>query len=79
MLRCVRLVIDTGIHHYGWSYSKCRYYIKEHVGGDDDFIDDQILRYINNPSQALTYKIGEKLFIYLRNRYLKKWIFKRLS
>lgn len=72
MLRCVRLVIDTGIHHYGWSYSKCRYYIKEHVGGDDDFIDDQILRYINNPSQALTYKIGEKLFIYLRNRYLKK-------
>lgn len=72
ILRSSRLVIDTGIHYYGWSYGKCFDYMKKYVSSDNNFIHNEILRYINNPTQALTYKIGEKIFIYLRNKYIQK-------
>ena len=37
----------------------------------DDFINDQILRYSSNPGQALTYKIGEQVILYLKEKFMK--------
>lgn len=71
MSRCVRLVIDTGIHYYGWSYDKCFKFMKDNLEIDDNIIHKEILRYNNIPGQALTYKIGEKTFLYLRQKYIK--------
>ena len=60
--RSLRLIIDTGIHYYGWSYDKCFDYMKPYFKNESDaFIEDQILRYSANPGQALTYKIGEQV------------------
>jgi prolyl oligopeptidase len=72
MHRCVRLVIDTGIHYFGWSYDKCFKFMKDNLQHKDVMVHKEILRYNNLPGQALTYKIGEKTFLYLKNKYLKK-------
>ena len=60
--RCVRLVVDTGIHYYGWSYDKTFHYMKKNLYFQEQIIKNEIYRYICDPGQAITYKIGE-LFI----------------
>lgn len=73
ILRSLRLVIDPGIHYYGWDYQKCfdvsKKYLTNHT---DEEIDKSILRYMNMPGQAVTYKLGEKAFLYVREKLLKK-------
>ena len=69
MIRSLRLVIDTGIHYYGWSYNKCFKYFKEHGFDTDDQIHQQLIRYICLPSQALAYKMGEKCMIECLRKY----------
>ena len=72
MIRAVRLVIDTGIHHYGWSYDKAFKYYDEHCLSSKKETQNEILRYIASPGQALAYKIGEIFINNLRDKYLKK-------
>ena len=72
MLRSIRLVIDTALHYFGWDYDKCYIFMKEHLQSSDEAIHRALLRYIDNPGQALTYKIGEKTIVYLRDKYLEE-------
>ena len=72
MLRSIRLVVDTGLHYFGWDYDKCYNFMKEHLKSSDEAIHRALLRYIDNPGQALTYKIGQKTILYLRDEYIKK-------
>ena len=46
--------------------------MKKHKIDTDEGIDKAILRYMNNPGQAITYKIGEKAFLYVRENLLKE-------
>lgn len=71
MLRSVRLVIDTAIHYFGWDYNKCFSFMKENLNSSDESIHRALLRYIDNPGQALTYKVGEKTILYLKDKFLK--------
>jgi ribulose-bisphosphate carboxylase large chain len=67
-LRCVRLVVDTGINYYGWSFNKALNYMKKHLTSlSIDEIYNEITRYICDPGQALAYKIGERFILKLRN------------
>ena len=70
--RILRLIIDTGIHYYGWSYDKCFSLMRENLSYSDDHINRELLRYIDLPGQALTYKVGEKTLMYLRYKFLQK-------
>ena len=72
MLRSIRLVIDTGIHYFGWDYEKCFHFMKDHLKSKDEAIHRALLRYIDNPGQALTYKIGQKTILYLREQHIQK-------
>jgi uncharacterized protein (DUF885 family) len=54
--RAVRLVVDTGIHAFGWSRDKALAYFKEHA---PDESAAEIDRYIAWPAQALAYKLGQ--------------------
>ena len=72
MLRSIRLVIDTGIHYFGWDYEKCAILMKEHLHFSEQQIERSILRYMDMPGQAITYKIGEKTFLYLRQQMVKQ-------
>ena len=60
MIRALRLVVDTGMHYYGWSYDKCFKYFKKYGFDTDDQIHTQLIRYICIPTQALAHKMGEK-------------------
>jgi uncharacterized protein (DUF885 family) len=71
MIRALRLVIDTGIHYYGWSYKRCFNFMKKYGFDTDEQIDQQIIRYICMPSQALAYKMGEKCIIECFQKYVK--------
>ncbi|MCM0605003.1 MAG: DUF885 domain-containing protein [Xanthomonadaceae bacterium] len=66
MLRAVRLVVDTGIHHYGWSREKTIAYMDEHLATGKKDISNEANRYSIWPGQALGYKIGQLKIIELR-------------
>jgi uncharacterized protein (DUF885 family) len=57
--RASRLVIDTGIHHYGWSREKAQQYLRDHTALSEHEIETEIDRYIAWPGQSLAYKLGE--------------------
>jgi uncharacterized protein (DUF885 family) len=71
LLLAIRLVIDTGIHYYGWSFDKAVDYMKHHVAMTDTDIKSEVERYICMPAQALCYKIGEKYILEWRDKYIK--------
>jgi uncharacterized protein (DUF885 family) len=71
IFRAVRLVVDTGIHYYGWSYNKALKYMIRYVPLSTSELKTELERYICSPGQALCYKMGERLFLQLRERYLK--------
>ena len=59
MWRAVRLVIDTGMHRYGWSRQKAIDYLASHTALSQHEVETEVDRYISWPGQALSYKLGE--------------------
>ncbi len=61
MWRACRLVIDTGLHYYGWSRQQAIDYLARHTALSLHDITTEVDRYISWPGQALSYKLGEML------------------
>ena len=59
MWRAARLVIDTGIHHYGWTRQQAIDYLAGHTALSQHEVETEVDRYISWPGQALSYKLGE--------------------
>jgi uncharacterized protein (DUF885 family) len=59
MWRAARLVIDTGIHMFGWSREQAMDYLRTRAALSEHEITTEIERYIAWPGQALAYKLGE--------------------
>ncbi|MBT5737812.1 MAG: DUF885 domain-containing protein [Planctomycetes bacterium] len=59
MWRALRLVVDTGIHHLGWSRQQAIDVMLENSALSIKNIESEVDRYISWPGQALAYKIGE--------------------
>lgn len=59
MWRACRLVVDTGIHYYGWTRQQAIDYLLQHTALSMQDITSEVDRYITWPGQALAYKIGE--------------------
>jgi uncharacterized protein (DUF885 family) len=59
MWRAARLVIDTGIHRYGWSRQRAIDYLAAHTALSQHEVETEVDRYISWPGQALSYKLGE--------------------
>jgi uncharacterized protein (DUF885 family) len=59
MWRACRLVIDTGIHQFGWTREQAMSYLRDRAALAEHEITTEIDRYIAWPGQALAYKLGE--------------------
>jgi uncharacterized protein (DUF885 family) len=66
MWRAARLVIDTGIHQYGWSRQQAIDYLASHTALTQHEVETEVDRYISWPGQALAYKLGELTILKLR-------------
>ena len=68
MHRSIRLVVDTGIHTKGWSREKAIQYSLDNEAESEAGIISEIERYMANPGQALSYKIGQLKIRQLRSK-----------
>lgn len=66
MWRACRLVIDTGVHHYGWDRDRAIAYLRDHTALSEHEVTTEVDRYISWPAQALSYKLGEITIVKLR-------------
>ena len=66
--RAVRLVVDTGLHAKGWSREAAIQYCLENEAIPIAKIESEIERYMANPGQALSYKIGQLKIMELRDK-----------
>ncbi|MCC7127081.1 MAG: DUF885 family protein [Acidobacteria bacterium] len=59
MWRACRLVIDTGLHQFGWTREQAMDYLRSNAALSEHEITTEVERYIAWPGQALAYKLGE--------------------
>jgi uncharacterized protein (DUF885 family) len=68
MWRACRLVVDTGVHHLGWTRDQAIAYLAENTALPRHEIETEVDRYISWPAQALSYKLGEIDIVRLRKK-----------
>jgi len=66
MWRACRLVIDTGVHHKGWTRAQALAYLRDNTALSEHEVTTEVDRYISWPAQALSYKLGELTIMRLR-------------
>ena len=79
-LRAARVVVDLGIHcgyaipksskwHPGekWTPELMLEFVTEHSSSDDEFNRSEVDRYLGWPAQAISYKLGERVWLRLRD------------
>ena len=74
MWRACRLVVDPGMHYFGWTRDEAFEFMKTNTALSLHEIGTEINRYIGWPGQAVSYKIGE-----LKIRELRKIAEKELG
>ncbi|GGU55521.1 DUF885 domain-containing protein [Lentzea flava] len=57
-MRAGRLVVDTGLHAFGWTRQQAVDYLRENTVMPEPEITSEIDRYIEVPGQALAYMVG---------------------
>ncbi len=81
-LRAARVVIDIGVHcefeapaEVGggpWTYTKAWAYLNNHVNMAEDVVRFELDRYLGYPGQAPSYKVGERLWLELREEVKRR-------
>lgn len=72
MWRATRLVVDTGLHAFGWTREQAIDYMKTNTALSELNIVREVDRYIDWPGQATGYKIGELRIRAIRERAEKR-------
>ncbi|MDT4984965.1 MAG: hypothetical protein QOF95_2455 [Pseudonocardiales bacterium] len=67
-LRACRLVVDTGMHALGWSRERAAQFMWDNTATTRANVTNEIDRYIAWPGQALSYMIGRREIVRLRDR-----------
>ena len=67
-LRACRLVVDTGMHAFGWSRDRALRYMLDNTAMAEHDAGNEVTRYITWPGQACAYKVGERKIRELRTK-----------
>ncbi|NGY62626.1 DUF885 domain-containing protein [Lentzea sp. NEAU-D13] len=57
-MRAGRLVVDTGLHAFGWTRQQAVDFLRENTVMTEPEINSEVDRYIETPGQALAYMVG---------------------
>lgn len=66
MFRSVRMVVDSGMHHMGWSREKAIAFMADTLGDPESAVTTEIERYCVWPGQACSYMLGKLEWLRLR-------------
>ncbi|HTW08641.1 MAG TPA: DUF885 domain-containing protein [Acidimicrobiales bacterium] len=66
LMRAARLVLDTGLHAFGWGRDEAVRFFEEHVPMPAEFLASEVDRYISWPGQALAYLTGKAEILHAR-------------
>ena len=58
MWRAARLVVDSGLHHKGWTRAQAIQFLHDNTALADHDIEIEVDRYISWPGQAVSYYLG---------------------
>jgi uncharacterized protein (DUF885 family) len=72
LMRAARLVVDTGIHAFGWSRERALDYLVAHVPMPPAFLAAEVDRYVVMPGQALAYLTGKLEILRIRDDARKR-------
>jgi uncharacterized protein (DUF885 family) len=72
LMRAARLVVDTGIHAFGWSRVRALEFLAEHVPMPREFLAAEVDRYVVVPGQALSYLTGKLEILRIREEARKR-------
>ena len=64
--RACRLVVDTGLHAFGWTRQQAIDFMTAHAPVNRAEIVVEVDRYVGMPGQALAYKVGQREILRLR-------------
>ncbi len=67
LMRAARLVVDTGLHSFGWSRERALGYLVDHVPMPPEFLAAETDRYLVMPGQALAYLTGKLEILRIRD------------
>jgi uncharacterized protein (DUF885 family) len=65
-LRACRLVVDTGMHHLGWSRQRAVDFMWDNTATTRHNVVNEVNRYLAWPGQALAYMVGRREIVRLR-------------
>ena len=68
MWRASRLVVDTGVHHLGWTRERAQAFLRDNTALSEHEIETEVDRYIGWPGQALSYYLGEMSIVRSREK-----------
>lgn len=68
LFRAGRMVVDTGIHHLGWSRERAIQYFVDLEADAPGLATREVERYCTQPGQACSYKIGHTVWTRARAR-----------
>jgi uncharacterized protein (DUF885 family) len=65
--RACRLVVDTGLHALGWTRQQAIDFMLANAPVDAEEIAVEVDRYIGWPGQSVSYKVGQREILRLRD------------
>ena len=68
LFRATRLVVDTGIHHKRWTKDQAVRFMVDTLGDQESSVVGEVERYVANPGQATSYKVGHTKIAELRRQ-----------
>ena len=63
------MIIDTGIHKYGWTSANAIKFLTENTAFSATAAKNEVTRYVSVPGQATSYKVGEREIRRLRKKF----------